>query len=705
MCRCLLGPGKEDIMTIEVFISYSHKDQTFREELGIHMSNLKRQNIISSWYDGNIAPGSEWEPEIMHHLTTAQIILLLISADFIHSDFCYSIEMKQAINRHNAGEARVIPILLRPTDWQDTSFDKLQMLPTGAKAVTKWRRRDDAFADIVKGIRASIHDLTNTGKTANPSIVSDTTSQEKTQSEQIWNIPYQRNLLFTGREDVLKKLSEALKSGKTATLAQPQAISGLGGIGKTQTAVEYAYRYKDDYTTILWIKAEIEGSIISDFVTIASLLDLPEKQEQDQHKIVESVKRWFQEHTGWLLILDNANDIALVQGFIPLGSKGHILLTTRAHATGRIAKRIEVEKMDPYEGAIFLLRRTKLLDPDAPLETAPRNEQDTVREIVKAMDGLPLALEQAGAYIEETECGLQGYLRLYREQGVQILKEYGELVPDHPEPVATTWSLSFDKVEQANPAAAELLRFCAFLAPDTIPEELFSESASELGPTLESVAFDPSRLNTAIRELLKYSLVHRDPETNTLSIHRLVQEVLKDQMDEETQRLWAERVVRALSHIFPYPEYPKWDICLRYLLHAQVCSDLIEQRNLLFTEAARLLNYLGYYLWQRGEYEQAESLYQRALAICEKVLPSDHPFTAATLNNFALLYQAQGKYKQAELLYRRVLAICERVLSPDHPNYSMTLENYASLLKKMNRTTEAAPLEDRARAIRAKRST
>src|SRR6266571_4775331 len=692
--------------------------------------------------------------------------------------------MKQAIDRHNAGEARVIPILLRPTDWQGAPFDKLKMLPTDAKAITKWRRRDDAFADIVQGIRASIHELTITGKTANPSIVSYTPTKVP-----IWNVPYQRNLLFTGREDVLKKLYDALRAGKTAALAQPQAISGLGGIGKTQTAVEYAYRYKDDYTTILWIKAEIEGSIISDFVTIASLLDLPEKQEQDQHKIVESVKRWFQEHTGWLLILDNANDIALVQGFIPLGSKGHILLTTRAHATGRIAKRIEVEKMDPYEGAIFLLRRTKLLDPDAPLETAPRNEQDTVREIVKAMDGLPLALEQAGAYIEETECGLQGYLRLYREQGVQILKEYGELVSDHPEPVATTWSLSFDKVEQANPAAAELLRFCAFLAPDTIPEELFSESASELGPTLESVAFDPSRLNTAIRELLKYSLVHRDPETNTLSIHRLVQEVLKNQMAEKTQRLWAERVVRAVDNVFPNPEYTNWNICRQYLLHAQICSDLIEQYDLLFREAAGLLNSVGYYLWQRGEYEQVESLhqralainenvlgtedigtaislvhlaffyreqgkyeqaeplYQRALAIYEKVLSPDHLWITNCLNDLALIYDNQGKYEQAEPLIQRALAIRERVLGldhpdtaqslywlayiysrkgeyeqseafyqrtlkiyektlpPDHPNIAVTMDNYAGLLRKMNRIEEATTLEERAQAIRAKRST
>ncbi len=166
---------------------------------------------------------------------------------------------------------------------------------------------------------------------------------------------------------------------------------------------------------------------------------------------------------------------------------------------------------------------------------------------------LPLALDQAGAYIEETSCGLQGYLQLYQAQGIRLLKERGGLVTDHPDPVATTWSLSFKNVEQANAAAAELLRFCAFLAPDAIPEELFTESAAELGPTLEPISADPSRFNAAIRELLKYSLVQRDPESKTLSIHRLVQEVLKDQMDEETQRQWAERAVRAVSRVFPRP--------------------------------------------------------------------------------------------------------------------------------------------------------
>jgi tetratricopeptide (TPR) repeat protein len=517
---------------------------------------------------------------------------------------------------------------------------------------------------------------------------------------QIWNIPYQRNPLFTGRENVLKRLYDALRAGKTAALAQPQAISGLGGIGKTQTAVEYAYRYRDDYNAILWVKAETEGSINSDFVTIAHLLNLPEKQEQDQHKIVKAVKDWFQKHTDWLLILDNADDIAMVQGFLPLGGKGHILLTTRAHATGRIAQRIEVEKMEPDEGALFLLHRAKLLAPNALLKAAQLSDRDIAREIVKAMDGLPLALEQAGAYIEETGCGLQGYLRLFRAQGVQLLKEHGEFVPDHPKPVATTWSLSFEKVEQANAAAAELLRFCAFLAPDAIPEELFIESAVDLGPTLEPVAADPTMLNTAIRELLKYSLVHRDSETNTLSVHRLVQEVIKDQMDEEMQHLWAERTVRAVSNVFPHPEYTNWDICSRYLIHAQLCNFLIEQWELLFTEAATLLNRLGYYLWQRGEYEQVESLHKRALAIYEKVLGPEDSNTAISLNELAIFYDSQGKYEQAEPLYKRAISINERELGSDHLETATNLNNLALLYNNQGKYEQAEPLFLRALAIR-----
>ncbi len=520
-----------------------------------------------------------------------------------------------------------------------------------------------------------------------------------------WNVPYQRNPLFTGREDVLKRLYEALRSGNRAALTQPQAISGLGGIGKTQTAVEYAYRYRDDYEAVLWVRAETDGSINADFVTIANLLNLAEKQEQEQYRIVEAVKRWFQEHSGWLLIFDNADDLVMVRDFLPSGGKGHILLTTRAHATGRIAQRIEVEKMEPDEGALFLLHRATIIDADAPLEAASRTDQDTAREIVQFMDGLPLALEQVGAYIEETECGLQRYLRLYRAHGVQLLKEHGEFVLDHPQPVATTWSLSFEKVEQANAAAAELLRFCAFLAPDAIPEELFSENAAELGPILEQVASDLTILNAAIRELLKYSLVHRDPETNTLSIHRLVQEVLKVQMDEETQRLWVERTVRAVNRIFPEVDMNKVDVntllrCERYLPHAQNCEKLIDHHKLVFLEAGRLLYETGHYLRARAQNAQAEPLFQKALQIREQIPGARDADTASTLHDLAWLYLDQGRYKEAEPLYQRAFNIRKQVLGTKDPHTAYSLQCLARLYSNQGQYEQAEPLLKDALEIR-----
>jgi len=155
-------------MAFDVFISYAHEDLAYLKELEKHLANLKRQNIITSWYDGDINPGTEWESQIMEKLNTAQIILLLVSADFINSDFCYSIELQQALARHDAGQARVIPIIVRPVDRKGAPFAKLQALPTGAKPITKWSTHDDAFLDIVQGIRRAIDDLTNKRKTANP---------------------------------------------------------------------------------------------------------------------------------------------------------------------------------------------------------------------------------------------------------------------------------------------------------------------------------------------------------------------------------------------------------------------------------------------------------------------------------------------------------------------------------------------------------
>src|SRR5437016_5410581 len=190
-------------MPFDIFISYAHKDRKLRDELAVHLGNLRNQHIISDWYDGDLIPGIEWEPDILAHLRTARIILLLISAHFMNSSFCQDIEMQEALARHQARQARVIPILLRPTDWQDAPFATLQMLPSHAKPVSRWPTHDDAFADVIKGIRKAIEDLNASASSvrpvaippASPSSTAGATSPAGGHLP-VWNVPFRRNPFF-----------------------------------------------------------------------------------------------------------------------------------------------------------------------------------------------------------------------------------------------------------------------------------------------------------------------------------------------------------------------------------------------------------------------------------------------------------------------------------------------------------------------------
>lgn len=147
---------------LSVFFSYSHKDEDLRDELATHLTMLKRQGLISSWYDREISAGTDWAGAIDENLQKAQIILLLISANFLASDYCYDIELKQAMERHTARKARVIPIILKPSDWNSASFGQLQALPRNAKPITTWENRDEAFLNVVQGLRAAIQNMAST---------------------------------------------------------------------------------------------------------------------------------------------------------------------------------------------------------------------------------------------------------------------------------------------------------------------------------------------------------------------------------------------------------------------------------------------------------------------------------------------------------------------------------------------------------------
>jgi tetratricopeptide (TPR) repeat protein/transcriptional regulator with XRE-family HTH domain len=554
-----------------------------------------------------------------------------------------------------------------------------------------------------------------------------------------WQMPYQRNPFFTGRDSVLQQLHDALAHEHTAVISQSYALSGLGGIGKTQTAIEYAYRYANDYAGVFWISAETNESIVSSFVAIAELLNLPEKQDKEQDRVITAVTRWLTSHSDWLLIFDNVENSELVKSVLPPARCGSLLFTSRRQALEFSAHILDLEQMTLEEGMRFLLHRARLLAPTASLDSLAPEDATLAQEIVTAMAGLPLALDQAGAYIEVNQLSLAEYLELFQSSQMRLLDEQASH-SDHPSSVAKTFALAFEQLERNNPAAAELLTVCAFLAPEAIPETFFIDGAKHLGPTFEKLAADPFAFRTAIKALLTYSLIQRNAANRTITIHRLVQVVLKERLSGVAQRTWIICVTHALTQLFPpnsrQPDY--WSTCERLVPHARTCITLSDQQREDIHEHATLMSYVATYLSQRArfseadalfqqalhikeqvsgpehpqiaevlyeqaylyllqsQYQQAEALFLRALHIREQTMGSEHLLVAEVLNRLAILYWHMGRYQQVEALYQRTLFIREQTLGPDHPQVASALNNLAVVYKEQGQYEKAIPLYERA---------
>ncbi|QBD82600.1 tetratricopeptide repeat protein [Ktedonosporobacter rubrisoli] len=466
-------------------------------------------------------------------------------------------------------------------------------------------------------------------------------------------LPFRRNPFFTGRDGVLTQLHTLLQKNT----AQIYALSGLGGIGKTQIAIEYVHRFRHAYQTVLWLRAESYDVLSADcllFIKHSGLLKIIEVRQAEQP--LEMVSFWLSKQSGWLLVLDNVEDEGLIEHFLPPFYAGHVLLTTRTQTLGPLAQMIDVKQMTQEESVVLLLRRAKLLPLQAQLRDISPEYIREANEICLQLAGVPLALDQAGAYIEETGCSLSDYLARYQRRRLSLLDRRGRWHMQHPASVVATISLCMERIEQSFPAAAELLRCCIFLPVESISEEFLMRGAAALGPILADMIGDPLALDEAIASLRTLSLLYRHAAARRLSVHSLVQVVLLDMLSEEERYVWIGRVVGAVQLAFPGARtVDDVQICEQLLPLIYACVDYIRQRKLISPESAQLLHKAGNYLLLRGRYAHAEEFLQQALIIYQQMPATVKPDIAPIYNDLGLAYEAQGKYQQAEAAYEQAL--------------------------------------------------
>jgi tetratricopeptide (TPR) repeat protein len=509
--------------------------------------------------------------------------------------------------------------------------------------------------------------------------------------ERPWLVPDAlRTRYFTGRETLLARLREQMAERHRA------ALSGLGGIGKTQTAIEYAARYRADYPDgVFWINAETIGGLTSGFVAIATALRLPAAESNDQDKVVKAALAWLNANNGWLLILDNVDDRREVQPFLPERGKGDLLITSRESVFAElgIPRALDIRDLDIDDSLRFLLAR-------AGRDDASSDDRAAAAELATELGNLPLALEQAAAYIAETNASFGAYLSAFRKRRVALLEKAEGLVAR--DTVAVTWAANFEAVERASRAAAAVLRVSALLAPDAIPFELFLDGARALGgPIAEALADgDDMAMAEVLRPLARYSLIRSDPKLRFFSVHRLVQEIVRTASAKAGRQASVERTVDALDVAFPEVKFTTWARCERLVPHITSFSGRVEFESVQSESAGRVLNRAGRYLWERGRYAEAAALFGCALAIGERALGFDHPDVARSLDNIAITRSRQGRYADAQALLERALAIYERVLGPDHSDVVRLLNNIANVHYEQGRYAEAQPLHERVLAIR-----
>ena len=385
---------------IKVFISYSHDSPEHMDRVLALSDRLRREGVDCRVDRYEQSPPEGWPQWCENQVEKAEFALVVCTEVFARR---FKKEEEPGKGLGVTWEASIITQELYDKQGRNTKFIPIAFcaadfahIPTPLRGATRYDLSSEAgYEDLYRqltGQPAVTAPELGAVRVVPPRVVRAPLSQLEQKQDFVtrWTVPYARNPFFTGRESVLAALHAALQKRGTA------ALTGLGGVGKTQTATEYAYRHRKDYQSVLWASAESREALLSNFVSIAGVLNLPESTAKEQEAAVGAVRRWLEAHSRWLLVLDNADDLAMAREFIPHQAQGHILLTTRAQATAAISERVEIEEMEPEEGALFLLRRAGVIGKDQLLNAASAADRKLAEQIWKEVGGLPLRSTRRG---------------------------------------------------------------------------------------------------------------------------------------------------------------------------------------------------------------------------------------------------------------------------------------------------------------------